>query len=200
MEGDALNATAQTVDDIIDEDLAAPPPSDLLRQLISGAEQLRELIKERDHAEAVLKELNAKVFKLQNEQLPALFDSAGIKEIGLADGKRLQRSEEIYASCAKDRQPLLAQWCEDHGYESIVRGQYTVPVAKGDVDTASRVSDALRRLSVKYAYDRSVHPSTLRAFVKERVRAAQPVPEMITYHIQPTCGWHISNKETGNGE
>jgi hypothetical protein len=69
-------------------------------------------------------------------------------------------------------------WLQAHGYGGIIKTLVEVQFDRGEHEQAVAVAQKLQSQYRKntVALDEAVHPSTLKAFVKERMAAGNPVP------------------------
>lgn len=173
------------------EDLMPPEPSlDMLERITTAATQVTVLNARLATLEQQVDETKAELRALQETVLPALMDEAGTPLIGLDDGSRLERHERVYASVSKANATDACAWLDEHGYGALVREAISVPVARGDRGTATRVVSALEGLGVAFLRDLSIHPQTLTAFVRESLSEGRELPNSIKYHVQPVVELH----------
>ena len=134
--------------------------SDLVRKL-------RSVEKEIEDAEAHVKALKQEKHKLSVENIPALMDEMGVERLDV-DGVTVVRKMMVHASIQSDRKDEAFGWLRSEGLDDIIKNDVTVSFGKGQDNVAG---DLIGRLEAE-GYDPSqktyVHPSTLRAFVKER--------------------------------
>lgn len=130
---------------------------------------------------AVKKEIE----KLQTDVLPSLMDEAQVTLIGLEGDCTLERGEKVFASISKANAPEATKWLEDIGAGALIKLDIKVELEKGDVALAKKVRDLLTKSRIGFSESSGVHPQTLLAFVKERLADGKPLPESITYMIQP---------------
>jgi hypothetical protein len=167
---------------------AAPPSVDALNALVEQAELLRDL--ERRAAAKVdeAQELTKQARKLREEVLPQLMDSLELRDFTLTDGTKVERGEEVFASISKENADAACSWLEEHGASAIVKTQITVLIDKGDMKLATKARKLLEKAKIPYLESRTVHPATLKSYVKEVLQAAKvTLPASIGVHVQPVA-------------
>lgn len=152
-------------------------PTDLKRLV-----QLAELMvaKELEYAEKEkeLAELRTVCLRLEREDIPMLMAEVGLSEIKLANGKKVTLKEEVDAKITEANKPKAFAWLLDHGYGGIIKTLVAVQFGKGEHDEAAKIAATLQSKYKDHvvALDESVHHSTLKAFVKERMKEGEAIP------------------------
>ena len=129
-------------------------------------------------AEAAAAAIKATVLQLEREDLPALMSEIGVREIRLNSGKKITVQEDCEAKISDKNKPAAFRWLLDNGFGGIIKVLVEVQFGKGEHDQAQRVAEALQKKyrNNQVSLEENVHPSTLKAFVKERMTAGDPVP------------------------
>jgi hypothetical protein len=162
-------------DDIFDEAGALGDVNTQTGKTLSDlVRKLRSVEKEIEDAEAHVKALKQEKHKLSVENIPALMDEMGVERLDV-DGVTVVRKMMVHASIPVDRKDEAIAWLRSEGLDDIIKNDVTVSFGKGQDNVAG---DLIGRLEAE-GYDPSqktyVHPSTLRAFVKERFENGKPI-------------------------
>jgi hypothetical protein len=162
-------------DDIFDEAGALGDVNTQTGKTLSDlVRKLRSVEKEIEDAEAHVKALKQEKHKLSVENIPALMDEMGVERLDV-DGVTVVRKMMVHASIPSDRKDEAFGWLRSEGLDDIIKNDVTVSFGKGQDNVAG---DLIGRLEAE-GYDPSqktyVHPSTLRAFVKERFENGKPI-------------------------
>lgn len=128
-------------------------------------------------AEEALKVSKEKQRKLEEEEIPSLMAEVGLSEVKLEDGTKVTVSEEVRASIPKAKIAAAMGWLRDNGFEDIIKNQITVKLNAGDDEKARTILQTLEDFGVIGELKEAVHPSTLKAFVKEQDAAGVEMPE-----------------------
>ena len=162
-------------DDIFDDAEAfGSVDTDTGKSLSNLVRSLRSVEKEIADTEEHLKALKQQKHKLSTEQIPALMDEMGVERLDV-DGVTVARKLIVHASIPAERKDEAYGWLRSNGLDDIIKNDVTVSFGKGQDNVAG---DLIGRLEAE-GYDPSqktyVHPSTLRAFVKERFENGKPI-------------------------
>jgi hypothetical protein len=141
--------------------------SDLVRKL-------RSVEKEIEDAEAHIKALKQEKHKLSVENIPALMDEMGVERLDV-DGVTVVRKIMVHASIPSERKDEAFGWLRSEGLDDIIKNDVTISFGKGEDNVAG---DLVGRLEAEGYYPSQkthIHPSTLKAFVKERFENGKPI-------------------------
>jgi hypothetical protein len=108
--------------------------------------------------------------------LPMLMQEIGITSVKLETGETIEVKEDCDAKITEANRSSALAWLLAHGFGGIIKTCVSVSFGKGDHIKAEAARKALAAKYEGVTLDESVHPSTLKAFVKERMKAAEPVP------------------------
>ena len=158
---------------------------------MSGLErvvQLCELL-ERQSAEVdllsdQLRTAKAALLRTEREDLPDLMTELGLTELKLSDGSVVSLKEDVDARITDDTRPGALRWLLEHGFGGLIKTEVSLSFGRGEHDEAERVVDELQAHYNNIALKEDVHPSTLKAFVREQMAAGTAVPVDL-FHIYP---------------
>jgi hypothetical protein len=91
------------------------------------------------------------------------------------DGVTVSRKMMVHASIPADRKDEAFSWLREHGLDDIIKNDITVSFGKGEDNMAGDVIGLLQERGFDPKAKTHVHPSTLKAFVKERVEQGKPI-------------------------
>lgn len=145
--------------------------------------QLSQLADKQAAADARVKQIEAQLEKAREEyrdiserKIPELMDELGMEEFKTKTGLKIKIKETIRASIPKAKQDAAFDWLRNHGYGGLVKRFVSVSFGKGEDEMAE---EAFRELIQRYegVDDKSsVHPSTLKAFINERLAEGDEIP------------------------
>jgi len=129
-------------------------------------------------AEAALADLKADVYKIEREDMPNLMAEVGLDEVKLSTGQTITIKEEVETRISEDNRPAAYSWLLEHGYGGIIKTNVSVQFGKGEHTAAEEVTEKLRAQFAKnpVMLEETVHPQTLKSFVKERLSAGDAIP------------------------
>jgi hypothetical protein len=126
-------------------------------------------------AEVDLQNKKEKLKKLSEEIIPARMTELGMSSTTMVDGSKVDVVENIYVSIPKDPEKSSAcyQWLEDNGLGDIIKNNVGMSFGKGENQEAIKDLGFIPEVKV------SVHPSTLKATVRQLVKDGKSVPDNI---------------------
>ena len=126
--------------------------------------------------EAKIKEEKNLYKKLSEVELPELMETLGLSEFALVDGSKVTIKENIQASISKSNEKAAFQWLRDNGFGDLIKNEIKTSFGKGQEELAEEAVSKLQEIGVDVNQKKSVHPSTLKAFVKEELSEGRDVP------------------------
>ena len=144
------------------------------KQLSQLVRNLRNIEQQIEDAESHMKALKQEKHKLSVENIPALMDEMGLERIDV-DGLTVERKMIISASIPQDRKEDAFAWLRENGLDDIIKNDVTCSFGKGQDNLAGDVVGILQDRGFDPVTKTHVHPSTLKAFVKERVTDGKPI-------------------------
>jgi hypothetical protein len=144
------------------------------KQLSDLVRTLRNVEKQIEDAEIHMKALKAEKHKLSVENIPSLMDEMGVERLDV-DGLTVERKMMVHASIPKDRKDEAFAWLRDNGLDDIIKNDVTCSFGKGEDNMAGDAIGVLQEKGFDPKTKTHVHPSTLKAFVKERVTDGKPI-------------------------
>ena len=144
------------------------------KQLSDLVRSLRNIEKQIEDAETHMKSLKAEKHKLSIENIPALMDEMGMDRVDV-DGLTVTRKMIVHASIPSERKEEAFAWLRENGLDDIIKNDVTCSFGKGEDNLAGDVVGILHEKGFDPRTKTHVHPSTLKAFVKERVTDGRPI-------------------------
>lgn len=144
------------------------------KQLSQLVRNLRTVEQDIEDAETHLKTLKQEKHKLSVENIPALMDEMGIERLDV-DGVTVERKMIVAASIPAANKDRAFEWLRSNGLDDIIKNDVTCSFGRGEDNLAGDVIGILRDRGFDPVTKTHVHPSTLKAFVKERVTDGKPV-------------------------
>jgi len=144
------------------------------KQLSQLVRNLRNVENQIEDAENHIKSLKQEKHRLSVENIPALMDEMGVERLDV-DGLTVERKMIVSASIPKDRKDEAYSWLRENGCDDIIKNDVTCSFGKGQDNSAKNVIAILQDAGFDPATKTHVHPSTLKAFVRERVTDGKPI-------------------------
>ena len=127
-------------------------------------------------AEKLMKETKSALHKITDEQLPEALEVMGLQKFTLVDGSEIAVKPIYAASIPKDRKEEAFQWLRDHEFGDLVKNNVTVTFGRGEDETAKEFVGLCGEQGFVPSQLEKVEPMTLKAWLRERVEAGDPVP------------------------
>lgn len=132
-----------------------------------------EIDKQIADAEQFLKDLKFKKRKINEEDIPMLMEEMGMDSVTV-DGNKVTLRQFVHARITEDKRNEAFGYLRSIGEADIIKNDVTISFSAGQDNMAGSVVDDLRQ---QYGLDPSqkthVHPSTLKAWVKNRIEAGK---------------------------
>jgi hypothetical protein len=162
-------------EDLIDEgDKFASVDTGTGKQLSDLVRKLRSIEQDIEDAELNMKALKAEKHRLSVENIPGLMDEMGVDRLDV-DGVSVSRKMIVHASIPQDRKEEAFAWLRENGLDDIIKNDVTCSFGKGEDNVAGDVVGLLHEKGFDPKTKTHVHPSTLKAFVKERIVDGKPI-------------------------
>jgi len=166
--------------DMMQEDVSSKKlealSGDGLKSISNVAIMIRETEEEIAKVDQYLKDKKRELLKLTDEELPAILQELNMSSFTLDDGSKVEVKALYGAAIPKPRVEEAHQWLRDNGYGDIIKNVVSCSFGRGEDQEAANFKDSALKLGLHPEQNESVHSSTLRAFVKERVENGDNFP------------------------
>lgn len=145
-----------------------------LTGLANAATELRAKI---DDMTVALAEEQEALIKIVCMQIPNIMAELGMKEFKMEDGRSVSVDPKLRVSIPEQHRPTAFRWLEEHNFDGIIKTKVQAEFGKGEIEDARKARDALADAGYSASLDRSIHPATLKSFVKERLGEGETLPD-----------------------
>lgn len=153
--------------------------SNLTTVLNQLADELVAALREVQEAEQTLKEKKSYADDIAQVRIPAATDGLEGK-FDLGNDRVLEVKEEIRASVAGDKLAPAVEWLDQNDYGSIVKRTLVFEFGKDDDEKVKKFKEAIapiiRDQRLVFKEKTAIHPQTLLAWVKERLKEGDKLP------------------------
>ena len=148
-----------------------------LDQLTILSKMLLDAGDKKEQAELRLKEAKENERRLREEAIPLLMFELELTMLKLNDGTTIETSKDVFASITQAKKDAAFKWLEENKFSGLIKTQVEINFPRGDHELAKKWHHFLKE-SKKLDVDlqESVHPQTLKAFVKEQIQTGNSVP------------------------
>lgn len=165
---------AETMIDM-EKDVPIPKQEDLAGIAELADEQVK-LIAEVANLENQLSIKKEKLRELSETALPESMLHLGLRSFTMSDGSKIAIKTFYKGSIPKTREKEAFLWLKDHGHEDLIKNNVTSSFGKGEEAKAEELMRHLSDIGYDYENKKNVHPSTLKAFVREQVESGNELP------------------------
>ena len=140
------------------------------------ARRAKSLEKQIEDEETTLKGLKDQYRKLTEETLPEALTEMGMSSFKMEDGSAINIKPFYSASISEARRAEAFQWLRDHGFDDIIKNTVSVRFGRGEAELCNRLLGLLGSSGFRSEQAEKVEPSTLKAWVRERVERGEEFP------------------------
>jgi hypothetical protein len=150
-------------------------PSSLttIRAKVEEAYQLEQAV---EQLEGDLKATKAAAHNLKTKVIPDMMAEIGITELA-GEGWRIKLGDVVSGSLPSDpeRREKAINWLEDHGGGDLIKTGVSLTFSKSQHNEALSVAEELREKGLEPKVDSTVHPQSLAAFARERMKNGEEI-------------------------
>lgn len=150
----------------------AIPPDQALAGLAAAAKERQGVAARVAQLEEELAETKTMLRQFDEVMIPDLMSSIGMATFVLDDGTTVKVEPFVDVSVREDDRAAAWDWLDRNGFGDLVKHEVSVALGKGDGDVANAAIRALEDMGLTVRDRLSVHPGTLKAFVKEQLKDA----------------------------
>ena len=147
-----------------------------LRTIAEIARAVRQKEEELQNLELLAKKAKAELLKLTDEDLPNLIMELGVRDFTLDDGTKVEIKSTYGAHIKVDNRDEAFAWLKKAGHDDIIKNVTSCQFGRGEDNQAIDFVKLAESQGFPVTQKRDVHPSTLKAFVRERVEAGDDFP------------------------
>jgi hypothetical protein len=162
-----------------DAEATAIPSDHSLAEIAQLAERQVALEKRIADAELVVLGMKTQLAKLSGQILPTAMRALGLETLKLSSGETIECKAILRASIPEEHREAAFAWLEEHGFGGLIKHEVSASFGKDEDENAKAFVTAAAGLGVSVEDKRSVHSSTLSAFVAEQDKAGRELPEQI---------------------
>ena len=142
----------------------------------------------------IMQPLQDRLTQLTTKELPEAMKAAGVgDQFPLANGWLVKRRAQLVASLPtpagiareKDLETKAAmqqrlvdglKYLVDTGNQGLIKDKFEIALKKGETNRAKGIENFLNKRGIPFVHDKTVHPQTLGAFVREQVKEGADIP------------------------
>ena len=132
--------------------------------------------REKEQKEQELKLLNEELNKLLFEVIPNALTERNLTSLKLTDGSEINIEPYYSARITAENQSTAYKWLRANGHGDLIKNEVTVSFGRNEDEKAIQLLKALVKEGHEPVQKTHVHPSTLKAFVREQIEAGKNLP------------------------
>jgi len=129
-----------------------------------------------EDAEQALKDTKEQARILREETIPSAMQELGVEELKLSTGQKITIGQEVYASIPAANKHAAMEWLEYNGFGGLIKVGVQTQYGKGEIESAKELYKELQQRGINCKFDETVHPQTLKAFLREQISNGNNVP------------------------
>jgi hypothetical protein len=138
--------------------------------IAKSCKELLETQKKILTAEAEVKKLKEVETTLSEQTIPNLMQQAGISMLKLADGSSVEVKPFYSARIPASKSDEAFSWLRENGHGDMIKNQVSMEFGMKQDNEAKALVEELKQKGLAVQQKTSVHPSTLRGFVREQIQ------------------------------
>ena len=136
----------------------------------------KELEKQIEEQEQMLKGVKEQYRKLTEEAIPEALTELNMKGFKMDDGSEITVKPFYSASISEARRAEAYQWLRDHGFDDIIKNTVSVRFGRGEDELCARLLNLLGEQGFPADQAEKIEPATLKAWAKEQVERGNAIP------------------------
>jgi hypothetical protein len=138
--------------------------------IAKSCNKLLETQKEILTREQEIKKLKEVETTLSEQTIPNLMQQAGISMLKLADGSSVEVKPFYSARIPASKSEEAFTWLRENGHGDMIKNQVSLEFGMRQDNEAKALVEELKQKGLAVQQKTSVHPSTLRGFVREQIQ------------------------------
>jgi hypothetical protein len=147
-----------------------------LKDLIAAAKKQQQLEEDIVTLEKELAYHKEQLNYQRYEIVPGMMQELGINSFELDNGYKVSIKDEYYAKIPEAFQFECFEWLRKNELDGIIKTAINMNFGKGEDESAQHLIDWMSQNGLTPNVKETVHPQTLKSFVKERMSAGLELP------------------------
>ena len=144
---------------------------DELKSLAELCDKLLRLQGTIGNTEDRLQRLKEAEKNLSEEVIPLRLQELGIQDLRLNDGSRISAVIDNLHTSEDEKLEAAHKWLRKNGHGDLIKNVVSLQFGRGEDERAKEVINTLMKDGLIPEQKQSVHPSSLKAFVREQVES-----------------------------
>ena len=147
-----------------------------LRSMAEVARAIRDKEAEIESLEKTLKARKEALRKQSEEELPSMMAEIGVNSFELDDGSKVSVRDLYGGHISVATRDAAYVWLRENGFDDIIKNTLSIVFGRGEDQKADHLMKILEGHGLLPEQNTGIHPSTLKAWIKERMEAGDEFP------------------------
>ncbi len=171
------------------------PTDEELNRLAAASYMLQSLEQEVAALEKNLADTKERLRVQSEEVIPSIMQELFMSELKMANGTKIVIKRSYFGSISKERAHDACQWMREAGYGALVKNEVSLSFGKGEDDQVDGAVKVLIEAGYVPAHRETIHPQTLKAWVREMFEAGKAFPyDLFSAGSKPVAVIQIDKK------
>lgn len=146
-----------------------------LRTLITFLKELEDEISVR---ESELRELKEQRDAFKTDHIPGFMEDLGLEKFTMGDGESYMIATKYFGNISEQRSIAAFSWLKQHGEASLIKTSVAARFGAGMEEQLDLMvlKNFLEEKEIEMDQTESVHPQTLKSFIRRKLEAGQNFP------------------------
>ena len=158
------------------EEWTEATPDKELKSISEIAQEQIELQTAIEEIETLLKAKKEELKVVAEQKLPEAMQAANLMEFVTSSGFKISVNPFYQAYISAKNEADAFSWLKDNGHGGLIKNQVSVNFGRDEDSRAEHAVNTLKQLGLIPDVKQAVHPSTLKAFVKEQLTQGKDMP------------------------
>ena len=150
--------------------------TDNIQSLADQVERLEAMQQQLEIQEDAIKEKKKQIQHISGEVIPTMMTEMGLSELKLQDGSHLKVATSYKAHITEANKEMAYNWLRDNNLGDIIKNEISVSFGKNEDNKAADYAELAKGQGLQPTQKMKVESSTLKALVRERAEAGNPLP------------------------
>lgn len=160
----------------MEKDSVVAPTKDQLSTLSDLASVQVNLETSIFELEKKLSELKSQLKSVSEVSIPDYMQECGISEFKLTDGHKITVKPFYQGSISPENSEHAFEWLRKNNHDDLIKNNVSLTFGKGEDNLAEDLLIILGNLGYSPDHKKTVHPQTLKAFIREQVESGVDFP------------------------
>lgn len=140
-----------------------------VKDLGEACNELDNIRKAKADKAAEIKKLEEREFQLENEIIPSMIESAGVKSLTLTDGAKVSVKDQLRANITMENEDFCFSWLKQNGLDDVIKNNVVLTFGRGQDSDATNIMNELQDRGLYPSNKKAVAWNTLSKLVEEQI-------------------------------